>query len=281
MPLSIANRPSASESMAIITQFLELGGNFIDTADVYGLDIHDAGHNEQLIHRALERCHASNRVIVATKGGATRPQGGWSFYGGGSPQHLRKACEASLHRLGKEAHDLYYLHGIDPLVPFEVSLGELTRLKEEGKIKQIGIANVNYDELVVATKMTSIAAVQNRCNPWCKADLNNGVLEFCKNNNIQYVAYCPLGGWADHQALISSASMLALKAKYGVSVYAISLAWLISCGDNILPIPGMDKCTQVQENFSALNLKLDLADIELINGFPNHFSPKHTEIDRQ
>ena len=178
MPLSIFGRPSERDSIRLIRYFLDMGGNFIDTANIYGLDETDKGHNERLIHLALKHYKNLDDVLIATKGGATRPNGGWSFRGGGHPKSLRIACEESLKNLQISEHALYYLHGIDPGIPFEDSWGELVLLKEEGKIRHLGIANVNLDQLKTATNLTAIAAVQNRCNPFCKGDFDSGLIKF-------------------------------------------------------------------------------------------------------
>lgn len=278
MPLSISGRPSLHYAMSVIEAFLELGGNFIDTADVYGLDDNDRGHNERLIHQAILKLSPSNNnIVIATKGGATRPQGGWSFRGGGHPEKLRNACEQSLKNLALTSHDLYYLHGIDPEVPLEDSLGELIRLKDEGKIKNIGIANADMVQLKTALKLTTIVAVQNRCNPFCKADFKNGLIEYCKLKNILYIPYCPLGGLADHSKLANSPFFSDLKTKYGISSYQISLAWLINKYDHIVPIPGLDLINQVATALGTVNIVLDSSDMQRIDEFPDFYLPVHID----
>lgn len=276
MPLSLPGKPSEKEAITILKTFLESGGNFIDTADVYGLDETDKGHNEKLISKAVNEITDKKNIIIATKGGATRPNGGWAL-GGGHPKKLRAACEQSLLNLNIEQHTLYYFHGPDVNIPLEDSLGELIHLKREGKIKHLGIANVTLDELKFASDLTEIVAVQNRCNPFCKADTKNGIIDFCKLNNILYVAYCPLGGWADHAKLISSALYQPLQMKYATNAYVINLAWLMSKGDHVVSIPGMDKKEQIAINFQAFHLTLQKEDIETIDQFPDLYSPKHVD----
>ena len=276
MPLSILNRPLEKEALHVIETFLNAGGNFIDTANVYGLDDSDRGHNERLIQKALNQFGYSDKVLVATKGGATRPQGGWGL-GEGHPTQLRQLCEKSLLDLGIDAHSLYYLHGPDPRVPFADSLGELINLKKAGKIKNIGIANVELDQVKQALELTEIAAVQNRCNPFCKGDFENGLIAFCKQNNIAYVPYCPLGGWGDHAKLSENILFTDLTKKYQVSSYVICLAWLLSKDTHIIPIPGMDKKEQIKTNFSAVSVFLNPDDIKKIDAFSNLYSPIHKE----
>lgn len=278
MPLSIAGRPSTTDAINVLQTFIELGGNFIDTADVYGLDDTDRGHNERLIRKSLKEMGKNNNVFIATKGGATRPGGGWGLRGGGHPKKLRKACENSLTNLGLSQIDLYYLHGPDPDVPLQDSLEELVKLKEEGKIKNIGIANVNLKQLKTANELTTIAAVQNRCNPFCKDDFKNGVIEFCKLNQIVYVPYCPLGGWSEHGKLASSTQFQYFTTKYNVSSYEICLSWLVNKCDHIIPIPGMDRVEQISSNFHSLEVQIEENDIQKIDEFPNLYSPVHLDI---
>lgn len=278
MPLSIGdNRPSTAKASHIIKTFLEMGGNFIDTADVYGLDDTDRGHNEKLLSQAIKQFDSNNSIIISTKGGATRPNGGWSFRDGGHPQQLQLACESSLKNLNVSAIDLYYLHGPDPHIPFADSLGALIKLQEKGKIKNIGVANVTLEQLKVACSLTTISAVQNRCNPFCKADLQNGLIAFCKSNNISYVPYCPLGGWAEHTKLSTSPLFDYFTKKYGVTSYQLCLAWLINKYDNIIPIPGMDKIDHVAANFHALNIALEQGDSKMIDEFPDLYPAIHID----
>jgi len=276
MPLSIDGRPDENTAKVIIQQFVEKGGNFIDTANVYGLDINDAGHNEKLIYTALKEMNCIDSVIVASKGGATRPNGGWGI-GAGRPDELRKACEQSLLFLNRESHPLYYLHGPDPKVPLEDSMGELVRLKKEGKIQHIGICNVDLDQIKLACNLTPLIAVQNRCNPFCKADINNGVLDYCMQHQINYIPYCPVGGWATHRELTDKNCFKHFIEKYHVSAYTISLSWLLHHSKNIIPIPGMDKIAFITDNFKATAIKLSTEDINKINDFPDLFEPAHKE----
>ena len=275
MPLSLVNRPTETQAIDVIHQFIAMGGNFIDTANVYGFDESDKGHNERLIQRALKTLHQTDHVLVATKGGATRPNNGWSFKGGGHPKSLRAACEQSLVNLQRNEHGLYYLHGPDIDIPLEDSLGELIRLKDEGKIKQLGVANFTLDQLSMTTNLTSLFAVQNRCNPFCKGDITSGVMNYCKTNNIYYIPYCPLGGSFDHAKLNQSPLFINLAAKYQVSSYSLCLAWLLHKGDYVIPIPGMNTLAQLEENFKATTLSIEANDLEAMNQFPDLYLPQH------
>lgn len=270
MPLSIENKPSYQEAIDIIMHYLSLGGNFIDTANIYGTDSLD--DNERLIAHALKKYGDANDIFICTKGGGTRPNKGWAF-GAGSPAQLRVACTKSLTALNKDVIDLYYLHGPDPNVPFTESLGALHELKQEGKIRYIGIANVTLEQIKEALTITDIAAVQNRFNPFCKADFHNGVIEYCQLNNIIYVPYCPMGGWYDHANLAQDIAYRALTDKYSSSPYIINLSWILHKGEHLIPIPGVDRLYQVRENLKAINLKLDEQDIHYIESFEDRYKP--------
>jgi len=277
MPLSVDGRPSLNDAMHVVDAFVSAGGNFIDTADVYGLDEQDKGHNEKLLHRILRQLGYRDEVIVATKGGANRPNGGWELRNG-HPDNLRKSCEQSLRNLNVEAHTLYYLHGPDPAVTLEDSIGELTKLQQEGKIVNIGIANVSLSQLKRAACVAKITAVQNRCNLFCKGDLNNGVIEYCKENAMSYIPYHPLGGWMNHANLARSSLSRAIVKIANVSYYTLCLAWLLSKGDHVIPIPGMDKVEHIESNFSALNMHLSQEIITLLDSFPDTYHPAHVSI---
>jgi aryl-alcohol dehydrogenase-like predicted oxidoreductase len=276
MSLSLRGRPSEQQALESLLYFFENGGNFIDTADVYGLDDGDRGHNEKLITKAVKQFSNRNDILIATKGGASRPRGGWAL-GGGQPKLLRQACEKSLKNLERETHALYYLHGPDKTVPLEDSLGELIKLKEEGKILHLGISNVDLLQLQFALSLTPLAAVQNRCNPFCKEDFASGLIEFCRLNQLAYVAYCPLGGWLEHKKLTKYPEFQHLALKYQVSTYQISLAWLLQKGKHICPIPGMSGKEQVRLNKKAFSITLSDEDMRTIDLFPNLYLPKHID----
>ncbi|MDP9348171.1 MAG: aldo/keto reductase, partial [Gemmatimonadota bacterium] len=164
MPLSIRERPEWEEGKRVVQHAVRLGVRFIDTADAYCLHEGEIGHNERLVAEALEEIGARGRVVVATKGGLVRPGGRWER--NGRPKHLRAACEQSLRALGVEAIDLYQLHAPDPEVPFEDSVGEISRLWEEGKVRAVGISNVTLEQVHVAQEIVEVTSVQNRYNPW-------------------------------------------------------------------------------------------------------------------
>lgn len=257
MPLSIQGRPDERAALAVIAAFLEGGGNHIDTAISYCIDEHDFGHNERLIAKAL-RATKRTDVVVATKGGLTRPEGRWEV--DCSPRWLRRCCEQSAEALGRPI-PLYYLHAVDPGVPLADSLGELVRLRDEGKIAAIGLSNVNTQQLDEAVRLTRIAAVQNRCNVLDRRDFDSGLVEHCRQLGIAYVPYSSVGGHMGHRRLEQFPALARTAAKHSTSIYAVALAWLLAQGPHILPIPGATKVSSVDSSLGAAHLQLDPDDV--------------------
>jgi aryl-alcohol dehydrogenase-like predicted oxidoreductase len=257
MPLSIQGRPSEKQALAVIEAFLANGGDHIDTAISYCLDSHDFGHNERLIAKAL---HAAKRddVVVATKGGLTRPEGRWEV--DCSPEWLRRCCEQSARELGAPI-PLYYLHTVDAAVPLAESLGELVRLREEGKIAAIGLSNVTARHLDEAVRLTRIAAVQNRCNVLDTRDFDSGLVEHCRALGIAYVAYSPVGGHSGHRRLDQYPALKRVADKHSTTVYVIALAWLLAQGPHIVAIPGASKVSSIESSLTARGVGLDEEDL--------------------
>jgi aryl-alcohol dehydrogenase-like predicted oxidoreductase len=263
MPLSLSHRPSEEQAIRVIEAFIQLGGDFIDTANVYCLDEGDIGHNERLIAKALDVLGARDKVIVATKGGLRRPGGNWIV--DGNPRWLRESCEQSLRDLNTDCIFLYQLHAIDPKIGLEPSLDELIRLRDEGKIRHIGLSNVDIAALEAGLKKVPIASVQNRCNPFDKRDFKSGLIDFCRTRGVSYIAYSPVGGYYQHTRLAEHSLLERLSRKYAASPYCVALAWLLARGDHILPIPGASKVTSIQDSMKALHVKLDAIDLDAID----------------
>lgn len=263
MPLSIEGRPDRSQALEVVKAFVEEGGDFIDTANVYCLDNADIGHNERLIREALSRLGKGDAVVVATKGGLTRPQGRWEV--DGRPEWLRASCEQSLKDLGTEAIALYQLHAVDPKVDLAESIGELQRLKDEGKIRHIGVSNVSLEELQYALRWARIVSVQNRCNLLRKRDFDSGLVEFCEREGIAYIPHSPVGGHHGHKGLSKEPLLEELSRKYGASSHCIALAWLLQKGSHILPIPGASKVSSIRDSMRAPALRLDPDDARRID----------------
>jgi aryl-alcohol dehydrogenase-like predicted oxidoreductase len=201
MYLSIDGRPSETDAVRTVHAALDAGITLIDTADVYCLDHQDIGHNERLIARAL-REKPGAKAIVATKGGLERPKGAWTR--NARPAHLRAACEKSLEALGIPRIDVYQLHAPDPSVSLEDSVGELSRLKAEGKIAHVGLSNVSVEELDRARAIVPIVSVQNRWNPQHRGPEQDGVLARCTELGIAFLPYSPFGGAGGRRAWTGS-----------------------------------------------------------------------------
>lgn len=266
MPLSIQGRPRTSSARAVLDAALEAGVDFIDTADCYCLDSGDIGHNERLIGDFLHSHGVLETTVVATKGGIVRPGGNWS--NDASPAHLRAACEDSLANLGVDAIALYYLHAPDPTVPFEESVGALARLREEGKIVHIGLSNVVQPEVRAAVGITSIAAVQNRCNILEKSDVTSGFVDWLASQQITYVAYSPTGGHNGHVRLGAVDTLGEIAAAHGASVHEVALAWLLA-HSNIVVIPGASRPASIRSSATAAALELSTNDLDRLNAIPD------------
>lgn len=261
MPLSLQNRPDERTAHDVIAAFVESGGNLIDTAISYCLDDDDFGHNERLIARSLQSLNRTD-VIVATKGGLTRPEGRWEV--DCSPQWLRHCCEQSVSNLGGPI-PLYYLHTVDPAVPLADSVGELVRLRDEGKIAAIGLSNVDTRQLDEALRLTPIAAVQNRCNVLDRRDFDNGLVDRCRDLGIAYVPYSPVGGHWRHTRVADDATLKLIAAKHRSTPYVIALAWLLAKGGHVLPIPGATKVASIKSSLSALDVTLESDDLAALD----------------
>ena len=263
MPLSLATRPDEATAIEVIRAFIDGGGNFIDTANVYCADDNDIGHNEKLIHKALVKIGKLEEVTIATKGGLTRPKGRWDT--NASPAWLRKSCEKSLNDLNTNSIFLYQLHAPDPNIPLTESVGELARLREEGKIQHIGLSNVNTTEIKAAMTVAPILSVQNRCNVLEKKSFKSGVVDLCKQESIVFIPHSPVGGHLNHIKLVASKPLKTIADKYRVSVYQIALAWLLHKGKHMLPIPGASKVSSITDSLQAINVKLDTDDMMVLD----------------
>ena len=198
MPLSLKGRFPDGYGVSVLCAALDAGLNLLDTADVYCIDHTDIGHNERLIANALREWKGeSDSIVVATKGGLDRPGGAWVVNAG--PDHLRAACEASLKALEVETIPLYHLHAPDPKVSLAESVGALAELREEGKIRHIGLSNVSVADIRLASSIVPIVSVQNRCNPFDREAWQQGVISCCEQNRIAFIAYSPVGGGAGNE----------------------------------------------------------------------------------
>jgi aryl-alcohol dehydrogenase-like predicted oxidoreductase len=261
MSLSIQGRPADRvAAKRVVRRAVELGVTFIDTADVYCLDDSDIGHNERLIREALDDMGAGGEIVIATKGGLTRPGGAWER--DGRPEHLREACERSLAALGVESIDLYQLHAPDPEVPFEESVGELARLKSEGKVRAVGLSNVSLDELERAGGITEIASVQNRFNPWDRSSEADGMIAHCDARGITFIPFSPVGGSRRVKLLRSSRPLRRIGERLGASPEELVLAWVLTRSGTLCPIPGASRVESIESSVRAVELGLDAVTLE-------------------
>jgi pyridoxine 4-dehydrogenase len=236
-----------AESVRVLHRAVDLGVDFIDTADAYGPEV-----SESIIAEAL---HPYDGVVIATKGGLLRDgPGRWSP--DCSPQHLREACDGSLKRLGVERIDLYQLHTVDRRVALEDSVGVLAELQRAGKIKHIGLSNVDARQLSRAEAIVDVVSVQNRYNLADRA--SEGVLNECEARGIAFIPWYPLamGNLTGRRSGIHS-----IAEKHETSPAQIALAWLLAKSPVMLPIPGTSSVAHLEENLAAA--KIELTDDEV------------------
>jgi aryl-alcohol dehydrogenase-like predicted oxidoreductase len=231
-------------ALRVLRRAVELGANLVDTADSYGPEV-----NELQVAEALHPY--ADGLVIATKGGLVRDDrpGGWPA--DGRPEHLREACEGSLRRLRLEQIVLYQLHRPDPKVPFEESVGELARLREEGRIRHVGLSNVDVEQLARAQEIVPIASVQNRYN---LADRHSeDVLEACEEQGIAFFPWRPLavGDLAEPGGRLD-----AVARAHDATPAQVALAWLLARSPVVCPIPGTASLEHLEENMGAADLEL-------------------------
>ncbi|MDB5032922.1 MAG: aldo/keto reductase [Chlorobi bacterium] len=263
MNLSIdrKQRPSQSDAIALLQRAVdEYGVEFIDTADAYALGEDDMGYCERLIAGALQG-ERRERVVVATKGGFTRPGGAWKP--DGRPEYLRRACEKSLAALGTDRIDLYQLHRPDPAVPIEESIGALVDLQREGKIRHIGVSNVSLEQLKTAMGVTEISSIQNPLSFPFYDESRGTLLTFCEEHGITYIAYAPVGGHRNASMLAEFDEWIAENIDAaGIPVHQLALAWLLRLSPATLPIPATTNPGHLARNMRAGDIPLASDDVE-------------------
>lgn len=252
---SIAEHRDDPAAEAVLERALDSGIDLIDTARAYTTRDEES-HNERLIARVLRR-RADARVLVATKGGHYRR--GDAYPVDAAPASLRIDCRRSLLALGRDAHDLYYLHRPDPLVPLEESVGALAELRAEGLVARIGLCNVTTAQLRAAQQVTRIDAVQNRHNVNHPADAT--LLEACAEEDIAFFGYSPLAG-VDLATVGPVVRCIA--AEQGVDVTSILLAWLLTAGENLGILTGAGRASTLDSSLSAAQLRLTETEITAI-----------------
>ncbi|MDX1995311.1 MAG: aldo/keto reductase [bacterium] len=237
----------------VLRRAVELGVNFIDTADAYGPDV-----SERLIAEALHPYPAD--LVIATKGGLLRGGPG-NWYPDGRPEHLRSAIEGSLRRLRQERIDLYQFHRPDPKVPFEDSVGTLADLQREGKIRHVGLSNVTMQQLAQARQIVPIVSVQNRYNLSDRA--SEDVLEVCEREGIGFIPWFPVA--AGDLTKEGSPFARAVQQHHATPAQ-IALAWLLHRSPVMLPIPGTSSIDHLEENIAAAGIPLTDEEMRAIAG---------------
>ncbi len=238
------------ECVRVLRRAVELGVDFIDTADSYG-----PYYSEEIIHEAL---HPYDGVVIATKAGLLRT-GPDIWVPLGNPTYLRQECEMSLRRLGLDTIDLYQLHRIDPDFPLADQLGELVALKNEGKIRHIGLSEVSVDQLTAAQKITEIVSVQNMYN--LSARGSEALLDAVTAQGIGFIPWFPL---AAGPLANPDGPLARMAAEHDVTPSQLALAWLLNRSPVMLPIPGTSKVAHLEENVAAAGIELSEDEVELL-----------------
>jgi len=286
MGMSFAYGPAdEQESLLVLRRYLELGGNFLDTAEIYG-----PYTNEELLGRYL-RTISRHSVVIATKFGFRIDPNGLRAVDS-TPENVKRACDASLKRLGIETIDLYYQHRVDPKVPIEETVGAMAELVSAGKVRALGLSEAGPETLRRASKVHPIAALQSEYSLWSRDPETNGVLAVCRELGITFVPYSPLGrgfltgaiqkledldptDWRrtnprfGEKALRANLKLVEtvkeLASKKGVTPAQLALAWVLAQGHDLIPIPGTKRVRYLEENMGALNVKLTESDLKEIN----------------
>jgi len=286
MGMSFAYGPANDEeSLQVLHRYLQLDGNFLDTAEIYG-----PYKNEELLGKFLSEI-PRNKVVVATKFGFRFAPDGTRRLDS-SPANVRRACDASLGRLGIETIDLFYQHRVDPKVPIEETVSAMAELVSAGKVRTLGLSEAGPETLRRAAKVHPIAALQSEYSLWTRDVETNGVLATCRELGITFVPYSPLGrgfltgtiqnvngldstDWRrtnyprfQEQALQANLKLAAavkeLAAEKGITPAQLALAWVLAQGQDMVPIPGTKRVRYLEENMAAINVHLTEAELKKI-----------------
>ncbi len=243
--------PDREEAKDVLRRAVELGVNLIDTADSYGPEV-----AERLIGEAL--APYPDDLVVATKGGLVRGgPGDWSA--DCRPEHLKEACEGSLRRLRVDRIDLYQLHTVDSEVPLAESVGALAELREEGKVRHVGLSNVNVEQLAEARSIVPVVSVQNRYSLSDRG--HEAVLEACEREGLGFVPWFPL---AAGDAARGEGAVERVAREHDVSPVQLALAWLLARSPVMLPIPGTSSVEHLEENVAAAAIELEESELQAL-----------------
>src|SRR5947208_11098948 len=248
--------PDRESAKKVLRRAVELGVNFIDTADAYGPET-----NELLIAEALYPYPKG--LVIETKGGQTRPgPGQWEQ--NGRPEYLTKAVDKSLKRLKLERIDLWQLHRIDRKVPVEESLGAIKKAQDAGKIRHVGLSEVSAAEIEQAKKVVPIVSIQNRYNFTDRE--SEAALNYCQKEKMGFIPWAPIGGSGSRSLSMAGNALEAEAKRHNVSVVQLALAWLLQKSPVMLPIPGTSSLAHLEENMAAEKLQLTADDWKKIEG---------------
>jgi len=265
--MSIEGRPEEERSIRTIHAALDAGVTLIDTADAYHLHAGETGHNERLIARALATYgNDTSGVLVATKGGHLRPgDGSWTL--NGSPEHLRRAADASLKALGVDVIGLYQFHRPDPRVPYAESIGALKELRDAGKIVMAGISNASVEQIDIARQILGddgLASVQNQFSPAFRS--SEVELNYCARLGIAFLPWSPLGGIRRAGELGTRHwAFQAVAEAHSVSPQQVALAWMLAKAPVVIPIPGASRPESIRDCVRAANLTLTAAELDRLD----------------
>jgi aryl-alcohol dehydrogenase-like predicted oxidoreductase len=279
----------------VIARALELGVNHFDTSDVYG-----PFTNEETVGRALEG--RRDEAVIATKVGlVVGPNGGYPLRKIGRPDHLREAVDASLRRLRTDVIDLYYLHRVDPEVPFEDQWSTLASFVGAGKVRALGLSEASIDELERAEAIHPVAALQSELSLWTRDAITSGILAWCAANDVAFVPFSPLGrGYltgtvtrADfagldfrvdnprfqQEALDANQAIVEIvrrvSERHDATAAQVALAWVLAQGEHVLPIPGTKRQRYLEENAAAASLELTATDLAELDDVPEALGTRY------
>ena len=260
MGLSIAGRPTEDAAIETLHAAYELGINLVDTASAYCLDESELHHNERLIKKSIDEW--GDPIFVATKCGCGRPEGAWRI--DARPEALSESVHGSLKALGVDTIDLVQLHAPDAKVPFAESIGALARMREEGKIRYIGLSNVVVQNIEQARRITPIHTVQNRWSPTDRTPERDGVLAYCERHDLTFFAYSPFGGAREAPTIGVLGKLTQEARKRRVSPYRLIIAWMLAKSPNVIPLPGARRPESIADTAPAGNMSFGLEDIAAV-----------------
>ncbi len=253
MLLSINGRPPGDQAQRVIKSALDSGITLFDTADAYCLDEHEMGHSERNLALCLEG--QRERVIVMTMVGCRRPGGAWTV--DSEPSYLEEAVNRCLKNQRVDCLDLVSLYSPDQRIPYEDSVGALARMKERGKVKYVGVCNVDLEHLKKAESVTPIQTVQNRWSPQARQAEKEGIIDYSAEKGIGFVGYAPFGGTLGAPTLTTLGKLSDQARRRRLSPYQLVLAWMTNKAPNIFVVPGARRNESVEDSAGAGSVDFD------------------------